>query len=348
MSAEDSQSRSGRMPIIDFHAHPSIELYKDLVTQTDSLGAQDRFAYDHFTPRDTPVWSPDAALEMMERENIVTQVLSLPDAALVLRGGFARDWARRINEALARIVADHPGRFGAFAVLPFDDVDSTLAEIAYALDVLGLDGVAATTNIRGTYLGDPSFDPWMEELDRRAATLFVHPARPVAQTLPAPNYLELSFDTTRMLSNMIRSGTKRRLGAINVVATHAGGTMPFVTHRFSMLEPIIGKFGVTADDIRSGLASFHYDLNSCLAAEVIRATLAMAPASRLLLGFDYPYMPPQVAEQELGRFFAFDELEDGQREAIGHRNALRLLSPKLADEAGRHLAQASAGRWNGS
>ena len=343
MPTDSSHSGSGRMPIIDFHAHPSIPLYKGLMAQVDELGPADRFAYDNFSPSDTPVWSAGTALEMMEREGIVTQVLSLPDATLVLRGDFARGWARRINEAMAGIVAAHPGRFGAFAVLPYDDVDSTLAEIAYALDVLKLDGVCTATNIRGVYLGDAAFDPWMEELHRRRATLFVHPARPVSAYLPAPNYLELSFDTTRMLTNMIRTGAKRRFDAINIVATHAGGTMPFLSHRFRTLEPIIGKLGVTAEDIRSGLASFHYDLNSCLDRSVVGTTLDMVPASRLLLGFDYPYLPAELAGQELARFFAIEDLTPEQRHDIAAGTALRLLSPDVAARSGELRASALAG-----
>ena len=336
-----SRPGSSRMPIVDFHAHPSIPLYKGLIAQIDTLGPDDRFAYDNFSPPGTPTWSADAALEMMEHENIVTQVLSLPDATLVLRGDFARGWARRINEAMAEIVSAHPGRFAALAVLPYDDVDSTLAEMAYALDVLKLDGIGSTTNIRGVYLGDPSFDPWMDELNRRAATLFVHPTRPVTEKLPAPMYLELSFDSTRMLTNMIRSGAKRRFDAVNIVVTHAGGTMPFVLHRFAMLEPLIGKFGVTAEDIRAGLSSFHYDLSSCLDRSVLNTTLGMAAPSRLLLGFDFPYLPSELLGQELGRFFAFDALSAEDRSRIAHGNALRLLSPGVAERARRLLASAA-------
>ena len=341
MQLADKRFGSSRTPIIDFHAHPSIELYKGLIARIDQLDPKDRFAYDNFSPPGTPLWSADAALEMMEHENIITQVLSLPDATLVLRGDFARTWARRINEAMAEIVAAHPGRFGAFAVLPYDDIDSTLAEIAYALDVLKLDGVCSTTNIRGVYLGDPSFDPWMDELNRRAATLFVHPTRPVTENLPAPMYLELSFDSTRMLTNMIRSGTKRRFDAMNIVVTHAGGTMPFVLHRFTMLEPLIGKFGVTADDISSQLSSFHYDLSSCLGRSVLSTTLNMAPPSRLLLGFDFPYLPSQLLGQELERFFAYESLTGEERQDIAFGNALRLLSPDVADRARRLCASRS-------
>jgi hypothetical protein len=42
-------------------------------------------------------------------------------------------------------------------------VDAALAELAYALDVLRLDGVGLLTNYRGAYLGDPRFEPLLAE-----------------------------------------------------------------------------------------------------------------------------------------------------------------------------------------
>ena len=342
MPTAETRPGAERMPIIDFHAHASTELYKGLIASIGDLGPADRFPYDNFSPPGTPVWTAENALEMMERENIATQVLSLPDAMMVVRGDHARTWARRINEQMAEIVASHPGRFGAFAVIPHDDPDASLAEIAYALDVLKLDGVCTSTNIRGVYLGDPSFDPWMAELDRRGATLFVHPTRPVTEYLPAPMYLELSFDSTRMVVNMIRTGAKRRFSALNMLVTHAGGTMPFVTHRFTMMEPLIGRYGVTADDITTGLSSFNYDLSSCLGHAVLSTTLKMAPPSRFLLGFDFPYLPAPVLGQELGRFFAYEGLTETERREIAFGNALRLLSPGVAEGARRLLGSVAA------
>jgi hypothetical protein len=55
------------------------------------------------------------------------------------------------------------------------DADGAIAEIGYALDTLKLDGVTTTTSINDTYLGEPQFDPWLEESNRHGATFFVHP-----------------------------------------------------------------------------------------------------------------------------------------------------------------------------
>jgi predicted TIM-barrel fold metal-dependent hydrolase len=111
----------------------------------------------------------------MDEHDISACVLSDPDSANHARGQEARDIARRVNETLADIVSRHPSRFGAVATLPGQDADGTTAEIAYALDTLKMDGVSTSTSISDVYLGEPQFDPWFEELNRRGSTLFVHP-----------------------------------------------------------------------------------------------------------------------------------------------------------------------------
>ncbi len=116
-----------RPPIIDVHTHPSMQLYHDLIGAFAAMNTAQRFPERVAFPPGLPLWTVENALETMGRNGIVAQVLSLPDVTLGLRGEAARSWARRINEALAEIVSRHPGRFGAYAVVPHDDIESDTA-----------------------------------------------------------------------------------------------------------------------------------------------------------------------------------------------------------------------------
>jgi len=124
------------------------------------------------------------------------------------------------------------------------DADGALAEISYALDTLKLDGVTTTTSHNDTYLGEPQFAPWLEEPNRRSATLFAHPTTTKAgKTLLIglnESILEFVFDTTRMITSMVVTGAKKRLSQIKIISTHSGGTIPYFVSRIQTLEHTFG------------------------------------------------------------------------------------------------------------
>ena len=191
--------------------------------------------------RELPEWSPDISLGVMDRVGIDTAVLSV-SATGVHYGddAAARRLARDCNEYGAGVAADHPGRFGYFASLPLPDVEGSLDELTHAYDVLRADGlVLQSSNYDRSYLGDPRFDEVMEELDRREALVFVHPAVPVTAamlSLDIPVFgIEFTFDTTRAAFNLAYTGTLERFPNITWVMAHAGGTVPYLVGRFSLL-----------------------------------------------------------------------------------------------------------------
>ena len=82
-------------------------------------------------------WTPARSIEEMERAGVQTAMTSVaPPGVWFGDDGAARALARECNEYAARLAADFPGRFGVFAALPLPDVEGSLAEIAYAFDVL--------------------------------------------------------------------------------------------------------------------------------------------------------------------------------------------------------------------
>jgi hypothetical protein len=126
----------------------------------------------------------------------------------------ARLLARRCNELAAELIRDRPDRFGGFACLPLPDVDGALAELAYALDDLQLDGVLLFGNARGVYLGDSQFTLLFDELQRRAAVVLVHPnpsPAPSAHALGLPDTLiDFTAENTRAIAQLHYSSTFAR------------------------------------------------------------------------------------------------------------------------------------------
>ena len=122
-------------------------------------------------------WSVQKTLEDMDKGAIETAILS-PTAPQVIPLGKEAGVriAREANEYGKKLMADHPGRFGVFATLPLPHIDESLKEIAYAFDTLKVDGIGMMTNYGDKWLGYSYFDPIWEELNRRRATIYTHPA----------------------------------------------------------------------------------------------------------------------------------------------------------------------------
>jgi predicted TIM-barrel fold metal-dependent hydrolase len=161
----------------------------------------------------------------MDKAGVATAITSITTPGVSFGDPVAaRRLARECNEYAARLVVDFPGRFGVFAALPLPDIEGSLRETAYALDVLKADGVCMFTSYGDRWLGDPEFTPVMAELDRRKAVLYTHPTAPnccrnLVPDVPAP-IIEYGTDTTRTIASLVFSGTAARFPNIRFIFSH--------------------------------------------------------------------------------------------------------------------------------
>src|SRR5258708_6681297 len=130
--------------VIDVHAHMLTQGYLDAMREAGLADAAGRPVGDGFP---FPDWSLDDTLRVMDRNDVSASVLSItaPGATFV-RGAKEKALVRGLNEAMAEIVKAHPARFAALAVLPLSDIDASLAEVAFALDQRGFDGIGLYSN----------------------------------------------------------------------------------------------------------------------------------------------------------------------------------------------------------
>src|SRR6266853_3879789 len=291
----------------------------------------------------------------MEEYGISACVLSSPAAANDATGQEARDIARRTNEVLADIVSRHPRRFGAVATLPGLDPDGALGEIGYALDTLTMDGVTTTTNINDVYLGEAQFDLWLEELNRRSATFFVHPTITKAgETLLNglnASVIEFMFDTTRMITNMVATGAKKRFSRIKIISAHGGGTIPFLVNRIQTLEHTFvvgpGRLELSSEEVREGISSFYYDRTAATSEAHLCAILKLVPVSQLVMGLDNPFMPKSTFAPAIADIGRYPEFSEADLRSISYANALRLypeLAKRIAQGTKRKLLPKDGGR----
>jgi predicted TIM-barrel fold metal-dependent hydrolase len=202
-----------------------------------------------------PQWSPESAIDLMDSQEIATGILSLTAPGIVgWKKDERREMARRVNEYTADLVVKRPDRFGNFATLPLPDVDGSLSELAYAIDTLQTDGVILLGNYAEKYLGDAAFEPLWVELDRRQAVVFVHPALPLPPVAGVAGPLvDYPFDTTRTAVQLLLNGIVDRYTGVRIILAHAGGFVPYASHRFAELARVFRPDAAKPADI---LASF--------------------------------------------------------------------------------------------
>lgn len=272
-------------------------------------------------------WTPQRSIEDMDRAGVATAITSVTTPGVWLgddRQG--RRLARESNDYAARMAADHPGRFGLFAALPLPDVEASLREIEYGLDVLKADGIALFTSYRDKWLGDPAFEPVMAELNRRNAVVYTHPEAPVCcRGLLAgvhQSVLEYGFDTTRAIAQIVLNGTARRYRDISWIFSHGGGTVPFLAERIER-APGLNKAFVqnVPDGVMAELLRFYYDIAQVAHPPALAALTKFAPISHILWGTDYPFRCGHEYVKALNEFgFGAEELRKIERD-----NALDLL-----------------------
>lgn len=306
------------MSRIDTHQH---------LIPPDYRKALQKAGVDDSGGRAVPDWSADAALQTMAELDVGTAILSVstPGTTFLPQAADAAALARDLNDFTAELVASTPGRFGFFATVPMPHVDESVAETVRALDELGADGVVLLANNSGTYVGEDGQGELFAALDARSAVVFIHPHELPGPTVPGlpPFAADFLLDTTRAAYLLVRNGIRQRYPRIRFILGHAGGFVPYASHR--MAVSIMADTGRSPADSLDDFASFYFDTALSSSAAALPTLLAFAKPGRITFGSDWPYAPVAA-----GHYFAagLDGLDDDARAAIDETNALALF-PRL-------------------
>jgi predicted TIM-barrel fold metal-dependent hydrolase len=283
-------------------------------------------------------WTPQAALEYMDRQQIAAQLVSMPIsfAGTADDPKFGTRVSRIINEGHAELVETHPGRFGAFATLPADGPDEALAELAYALDELRLDGVVLTSNVRGRYLGDPSLEPVLAELERRQMPVFVHPEDcPHIDVLGfgrPSSIVEFPFDTARTVTNALYTGVFQRYPGLRLILAHCGGALPTLGWRIGE-HTVMGRGPHDADidpeHVAQVLRGLYYETALAGSRNSLLPTLEVTSADHILFGTDWPAAPEPTVVRNIANLMGFDGFTQDELRGVQRDNALTLF-PRLS------------------
>jgi predicted TIM-barrel fold metal-dependent hydrolase len=300
---------------IDVHHHPTPPAYIEELSPMKTI---------------TPIqlgWTPARAIEQMDKGGVAVSITSITTPGLWFGSHSpARRLARACNDYAAKLMSDHPRRFGMFVNVSLPDIDGTLKEIEYGLDTLKADGVSLFTSYGDKWLGDPVFNPVFEELNRRKAVVYTHPttANCCTNVLSTLNdsAIEYGTDTTRAIANMVFGGASSRYPDIKLIWSHGGGTMPYLIDRFVNNMKLPANRQKFPNGFMPEALRFYYDTAQVPNKAALSALKLVIPASNILFGTDFPYL---TAEHHVNGIIESGVFTAEELKAIDRDNALKLL-----------------------
>lgn len=316
------------MDIIDFHAH---YLVQDILDECHRYSPATGFGAHPASPGIVRVFEnmqdPRRIVADMDRMGITKMVLS--SSTVLSPTSWAEPaveagYARRLNDVIAEWVRQTPERIIGSFVLPLQDMRLALAEFTRAVDELGLRVVNVSSNVRGTYLGDPAFDPFWEAVQDRGIVAFMHPEGPKCEWFQKYgfwNSLGVSFEEAKFLASMIFDGMLERFPRLKIVVTHAGGYFPHYMGRLDKNAKNMPNNMKNMTRLPSEyLGNFIYD--TCVYdPSVLTSAVKVLGADHLTLGSDYA-----VGETDpVGMIERCDALNPAQKRMVLGETAARLL-----------------------
>ena len=235
--------------------------------------------------------------------------------------------ARVQNEALKRLVRDHPQRVAALGALPLQEPEQAATELLTLMDDGVLRGVEVAASVRGVFLGDDRFEPFWEAAEATRALVFVHQTTrgfdsPAFQYHYLWNTVANPLETASTAAHMVVSGVMERHPDLRVLLAHGGGALLSVRgrmrHAHGFQPQARARLTESPED---SIRRFYFDTLTHDAA-LLRALIDYAGPERVLLGSDYPFDMGDTRQAEAVRALG---LTPDAESAVLAGNAERIL-----------------------
>lgn len=270
----------------------------------------------------------------MDANEIDMQILSYSNASQLVPAETSVDLTRAANDRLAAAVHANPGRFGAFATLPWQRPEAAARELDRAVTELGMKGALLIGRPSDTFLDDPRYEPILARLAALRVPLYVHPGPPLPQ-VREPYYGGLDKDLSARLSlfgwgwhneagihviRLILSGVFDRIRDLQVISGHWGEMVPFYLQRMddSMPPEVTGLSRTISETYRQHV---HVTPSGMLNLPHFKFIQEVVGIDRIMFSVDYPYLTNTGAR----RFLEALPVDDEERAKLAHGNAEALL-----------------------
>jgi aminocarboxymuconate-semialdehyde decarboxylase len=286
-------------------------------------------------------WSVERRLRDMKAHGVEAEVISpMPELCgywFTPEDGL--EFCRYTNDVVVRMCAAAPGRFVGLGIVPLQDPELAAKELANVKG-MGLAGIELGSNVNRKSLGMPEFQGFFQEAERLGMAIFVHALRPTMMdrfpTESLFNPIGYPTDTGLTIASMIAGGTAEKCPGLRIAFSHGGGTFPFMLPRYDHQwagtwneEPPAKGRGASAPGALPHSPAeyarrFYYD-TLLFDRRALRYLIDLIGARQILVGTDYPYMPP---EEPADRTLRTLNLPAEVHEDITWHNTFRFLGIK--------------------
>src|SRR6185503_311888 len=291
-------------------------------------------------------WMPDREsaerlagerLAHMDRVGIDMQVVSHGAGSPGTLGhAQAVELCRRVNDGLAKQIAEHPNRFRGFATLPLYDPVAAVTELRRCVGDLGFVGALIAGTCGGAFLDDEKFAPILTAAEQLDVPIYVHPGQPATPVSTAyyagnwPAAVHFLFagpgfgwhaEAGIHILRLILSGALERHPNLKLISGHWGEMVATWLDRADevlgagatyLSRPVSGYYREQVWVTPSGM--YNHNQLDHIVAEI--------GAHRIIYSEDFPY----VVRDDVSEFLNKASLSDADKNAIAHGNLEAIIS----------------------
>lgn len=304
---------------IDIHTHI---LPKNWPNLKEKYGYGGFVQLEHYKPRcarmmiddevfrevQDSLWDPDVRIKDCHHHKIDMQVLS---TVPVMFNYWAKpehtlDLCKILNDHIAGVVNDYPGRFRGLGTLPMQSMKLSIKELERCINDLGLAGVEIGTHIHGKNLDDESLFEVFQAAEELGAAVFIHPWDMLGKERMSkywtPWLVGMPAESALAICSMIFGGVFERLKKLRVCFAHGGGSFPFtigrIEHGFNVRPDLVAIKNKIKP--RKYLGKFYLD-SLVHDQNALKFLIELIGEDKVVMGSDYPF---PLGENEPGKLIA--------------------------------------------